>query len=318
MPADKPPEKSAANHPGVTVAGRTRVLLWICLAAWVVSFFLPAAKLDPNRRAEPGFAIAYEALVLLIVPVKGAWLGLLPSVWTVFINLFMLLLPIEIRAIEEGEGRVFAQLFTIATAVPIGLAYLPPSLGFIGLPCPLLIGFYVWEFSMIAAALLLARTLWSGERSWMPAAVSSVLLLCLPISRAVWNPATPPAKRTAIPQTFRPPIETPETVQPTTIVVESSPNPSLSGEDVTVSARVSVPWGKASTGTVTFTDLVSKTLIGRIHTTNGTATCSTSELSTGEHAIRASFEPDARGLLGSEQDFVQTVDDPGGKKVSRR
>ena len=80
------------------------------------------------------------------------WIGVLPSVWSVVINVFMLLVPWQIKRLEKGEGRLFAMLFSIGNRISVVLAYLPPSLGAVGLAFPLLLGFYVWEFFMLVAA----------------------------------------------------------------------------------------------------------------------------------------------------------------------
>jgi len=298
-----------------TVSPSARVTLWVCLAAWSISFILPAAKLDPHGAALPGWEIAWDALALLVVPVKGAWLGFLPGVWTVFLNLFMLAIPLESKAIEQGRGRVFAVLFSIGSIVPVVLAYIPSLLG---LAMPLLVGFYLWEASMIVAAALFVRRLWSGTWSGMPTALAILLLVCLPIRRgelsfAPESPKSTATSKPAIPSTQAIPVS--ESVQPTTIVVDSSPNPALRGELVTFSVRVSVPWGKRPSGNVILTDLPANKVIGRARTGDGTAMISTSELSTGQHSIRATFVADATDLLGSEESFVQIVDEPRSGKL---
>jgi hypothetical protein len=298
-----------------TIPSSLHALLWLCLAAWVISFFLPAAKIDPAGKPAVGWAIALDALVLMVVPVKGAWLGFFPSLWTVFLNIFMLLVPLEIKAVREGRGRVFTALFTAATSIPVVMAYFPPSLGALGLGFPLLLGFYLWELSMIVTAALFVRTLWGGGWNYLLSASLAFLLFCLPIHRDEWNFVPEHPDRAVSVRATRAEIETAESVQPSTIVVESSPNPSLSGEEVTFSARVSVPWGKPASGVVVLTDFTDRKVILKVHTANGTANFSTSELSIGEHAIRATFEPDSRELIGSEQNFAQTVDRAPNKKT---
>lgn len=301
------PEASAQHVESVRTL--TRVLLGVCLAAWAISFLLPAVKLPtltfgPDRPAL-GWEIALDALVLLVVPVKGAWLGFLPPLWTVLINVFMLLAPFKLKRIEKGESRVFAVLFSIAAATPVFLAYLPVSLGFLGLGFPLFIGFYLWDFSMLSVAGLFARTLWKNKWSGVPWAVSIGLLLALPAYR---GELTLKSTQEAV-STIKAQPKACEPAQLPTVELESSPNPSLAGMPVTLTAVVSRS-GPTSNGIVNFSEFGSTHLIGSVHTSTGTAGVSTNGLPVGQHAIRVSFSPDGSNLLSTSGPLIQIVNDP--------
>lgn len=288
------------------------------MGAWVISFFLPAARIDIGKSGggspSPGWEIAYHALVLFFVPVKGAWLGVLPSLWTVFLNVFMLLVPWQMKRMEKGEGRVFAMLFSIATAFPVVLAYFPPSLGVAGLAFPLLVGFYVWEFAMLVAAVQFMRTLWGDNWGYTPATVLTVLLLFIPIRRGDWKfvPAQPDSATVAAPRSL--PETDPEKIQSTDVKLESSTNPSLGGERVTFSMRVSVPRGPLPGGSVSIMD--GKTILYQAHTDSDATSFSTDALSIGEHWIHATFTPDTYGLyLSGGETVCQIVNDPKDRKT---
>ena len=88
------------------------VWLWIFLGVWVVSFFLPAARLDALGQGKTAhrWHSVETSLVLSFVPVKGMWFIFFPHVWLVWINLFMLIAPFEIKRAERGVGRFYADV----------------------------------------------------------------------------------------------------------------------------------------------------------------------------------------------------------------
>jgi allophanate hydrolase subunit 1 len=93
------------------------------------------------------------------------------------------------------------------------------------------------------------------------------------------------------------------------IKLESSPNPSLNGEPVTFSTRVSVPRGSTPSGTVSITD--GKETIYSVHTDGDVASVATNVLSIGEHSIQARFVADTSELyVGDKGNLVQVVNDP--------
>jgi hypothetical protein len=101
----------------------------------------------------------------------------------------------------------------------------------------------------------------------------------------------------------------PEKIQPTTIKLESLPNPSLKAEPITFSTRVSVPRGSTPSGTVSITD--GKETIYRLHTDGGVASVATNVLSIGEHSMQARFVADTSELyVGDTDNLVQVVNDP--------
>ena len=190
-----PVETPAATAAVKTVPRSVHVWLWIFLGAWVISFFLPAVALKDVRPAQ-GWEIAWDALVLSFVPVKGMWLIFFPHIWAVWVNLFMLLAPFEIRRVGRGQGRVFAVLFLLATTIPIAIAYSPyPQDHSRDLVGRFLAGFYLWEFSSIATAGLFVRNLWRNRLATLPAGCLMGLLLALPIYRGEVDFLPPPLKR---------------------------------------------------------------------------------------------------------------------------
>ena len=94
-------------------------------------------------------------------------------------------------------------------------------------------------------------------------------------------------------------------VRPATsnITVTSSPNPSSFGQTVTITATVT---GQSPTGSVTFDD-GSTALCSSVTVSSGVATCTTSTLAVGAHALTAMYSGDANNLASSSFGIVQTV-----------
>src|SRR5579864_1608248 len=95
-------------------------LLWVCLIAWAVSFFLPSTGSE-NGTVVFGWQATWTALLLFFIPVKGMWFGFFPHVLSVFANLFMLWAPFQVKRLKETSGRKFALAFTFASALPVTL-----------------------------------------------------------------------------------------------------------------------------------------------------------------------------------------------------
>ncbi|HEV2349701.1 MAG TPA: Ig-like domain repeat protein, partial [Terriglobia bacterium] len=96
--------------------------------------------------------------------------------------------------------------------------------------------------------------------------------------------------------------------KPTTTLVTSSVNPSLSGQPVTFTATVSVvsPNTGTPTGTVTFKDGAATLGSGTVNS-SGFATLSTSGLSVGLHAISATYGGDSFFTASTSPALAQTV-----------
>jgi hypothetical protein len=79
---------------------------------------------------------------------------------------------------------------------------------------------------------------------------------------------------------------------PTTVTLVTSASPVFNGQSVTFKAIVTNPWGGTPTGTVTFKD-GSTTLGSPVSLSGGSATYSTSSLSTANHPITAVYGGDS-------------------------
>ena len=234
------------------------------------------------------------------------WLGFFPHVWLVWMNPFMLLAPLEIKRAERGQGRVYAVFFSVVAAIPVILAYIPFYPGVVGLAWPLLPGFYLWEFSLIATAALFVRTIWPSRSATLPAACLVGLLFALPLYRGEVGFLPSPRE---LGQKSRP-VATSQVRFTTIKLVASSPNPSLVGNLVSWTATISAPDGSMPRGTVAFVD--GGALIDRVYSTTGVATFSTTALKAGSHFITAKFSGDVTSnYLGSASPGItQMVNDP--------
>src|ERR1700733_9629423 len=304
-----PMEIPTAKAPVRAIPTSVHVWLWIFVAIWIVSFLVPAVSIMGGRPGR-GWQIAWDAFVLFFVPVKGMWLIFIPGIWLVWMNLFMLIAPSELKQLERGEGRIYAVLFSIGTAITIGIAYSPLS-GATGLEA----GFYFWTGSLIATAGLFVRNLWPNQYARLPAACLMAALLALPVYRGEVD-FLPSALK---PETVSKPALNHAVGSPvritTTRLVDSSPNPSLIGNPVTFKAVVAASGAGTPGGTITFVD--SRTLVGKAHTTAGEAMVSTNVLKPGAHFITANFAGDAAtNYVGSTSDgLIQMVNDPGDAKT---
>src|SRR5262249_48167939 len=103
-----------------------------------------------------------------------------------------------------------------------------------------------------------------------------------------------------------------ETVNPgsTTTSLTSTPNPSLTGQTVTLSATVSPvsPATGVPTGTVTFSD--GATTLAVVTLVNGSASLSISTLGIGDHPITAAYSGSASFLASTSPTVTQTVNAP--------
>ena len=97
-------------------------------------------------------------------------------------------------------------------------------------------------------------------------------------------------------------------VNPTTMSLASSVNPSVTGQTVAFTATVSNRGAGALTGPVTFLDGAT-TLCSNVNLSGGIATCSTSTLTLGQHTITANYAGDANNEANSAS-LTQTVKQP--------
>lgn len=98
-------------------------------------------------------------------------------------------------------------------------------------------------------------------------------------------------------------------VNPTTVTVTSSPNPSNFGQSITFNATVVITSGSGTPGgTVTFFD--GKTQLGSASVSSGgVATFKNSTLTVGTHQITANYSGDTNDQPSTSQAYIQTVDE---------
>jgi hypothetical protein len=94
-----------------------------------------------------------------------------------------------------------------------------------------------------------------------------------------------------------------------TATLRSSANPSVFGQTVTLTATVKAgsPGAGTPTGTVTFKDVTTNTVLGTVTLSNGTATWTTSALSVGQHSITVSYGGDGNFTSVTSATLTQTV-----------
>jgi YVTN family beta-propeller protein len=95
--------------------------------------------------------------------------------------------------------------------------------------------------------------------------------------------------------------------QTTTIALTASPNPSNTGQPLTLTATISVPAGTtgAPGGSVTFLD--GSNTLGTAPVSAGTATFSTTSLTVGTHSLTASYSGDSNFASNTSAAVTQTV-----------
>lgn len=104
--------------------------------------------------------------------------------------------------------------------------------------------------------------------------------------------------------------------QTTTITLTSAPDPSISGEPTTLTAKVSSTAGSFPTGTVAFFD--DGTGIGTAPLEAGAASFTTSALAAGSHALTAAYGGDADFSASVSPVDMQSVTPPANARWLRR
>ena len=92
-----------------------------------------------------------------------------------------------------------------------------------------------------------------------------------------------------------------------TTVLTSTPDPSVFGQSVTLTATVTSAGGQVTTGTVTFTEAATVLCAAAPVQPDGTATCAVDDLGAGAHQLTATFSGSA-DFAGSSGQTTQTVD----------
>jgi hypothetical protein len=166
--------------------GSSANLLWICLAAWAISFLLPAARYQDwgPEKTMFGWEAACTALIFFFVPVKGAWFGFDPHVWSVFVNFFMLCAPFRIKRLNQTKGHSFAIAFMIAAFVPVGLVFIPESLDLATIRA-FEAGFALWALSILGASAWFSWTAWGKGMALLPNVVLAAMLF---YGLFIWSP----------------------------------------------------------------------------------------------------------------------------------
>jgi len=131
-----------------------------------------------------GWEAAFTALIFFFLPVKGAWFGFDPHVWSVFVNFFMLWAPFRIKRLNQTKGRGFAIAFMIAAFVPVGLLFIPESLDLAKIRA-FEAGFALWALSILGASAWISWTVWGKARALLPNVLLAATLFC---GLFIWSP----------------------------------------------------------------------------------------------------------------------------------
>ena len=186
QPTGKQPSDEGATPLLKSESGSSANLFWICLVPWAISFLLPAARYQDwgQEKTMFGWEAACTALIFFFVPVKGAWFGFDPHVWSVFVNFFMLWAPFRIKWLRKTKGRIFAVAFTIAAFVPVGLLFIPESLDLATIHA-FEVGFALWALAIIGASAWFSWSVWGKTMALLP---NIVLAVGLFYGLLIWSP----------------------------------------------------------------------------------------------------------------------------------
>lgn len=185
--AQKPSTDGRTEPPTNEADVFARNFFWVCLIAWGISFFLPAARYEDwgQTKTMLGWEAAFTSLMLLIVPVKGLLLGLLiPHVWSVFANVFMIWAPFKIRRVSPTNSRKFSISFTASSLLAVGLLFIPESMDLARIRA-FEVGYVLWTLSLIGASASFCWLIWGERRAVVPHTLLAATLFC---GLFVWSP----------------------------------------------------------------------------------------------------------------------------------
>jgi FecR protein len=135
-----------ADQSSVRIRPEDKTFLWLCMAAWALSFFLPAYEKSNNLLMKSGLGIEAFLYSLIAFYFRSPTYGLL---WPV--NVLVALAPAFARRLEKGKGRVYVLLLCAWSVYPL-LIPLNQFLGSRPDVDRLEIGYYLWQISLLGTA----------------------------------------------------------------------------------------------------------------------------------------------------------------------
>lgn len=144
-----------AKHSATADKAAATITFWVCMTAWLLSFFLPAFRGDGFWvKSGNGFDAFITSIFLILVPVYG---------WVWLPNIFVAVAPFYARRIERNKsstgyvvGLCLCSIFPLAVPTAISLGYSPGAL------FRLEAAYYLWQISLLATA---TWFLWSAYRT---------------------------------------------------------------------------------------------------------------------------------------------------------
>jgi hypothetical protein len=128
-----------ANPTANSITPEEKAWLWLCMAAWVLSFFLPAFQ---GFKSGLGFEAFVSSVIAFFVPIYG-W------VWPV--NIFIVLAPLYARRIEQGKGGMYVFWLCAWSLFPLAMPFFQRFATTWNLP-QLKAGYYLWQISLLGTA----------------------------------------------------------------------------------------------------------------------------------------------------------------------
>ena len=139
--------------------GAQTALFLLLLVVWIASFFLPAVNMNAVR---PGYTAALMSISVLTSIEPSAWLThlYLGSFWIA--NLFMLASPFGLWRARLGKGGVFLALMAFWDVLTLSYVVYHRVTGNFA---SVLLGWCIWEASLVAITLLLFVVRQNARRS---------------------------------------------------------------------------------------------------------------------------------------------------------